>query len=40
MLIMGLIMAYDNAVRLLGDRHAAREAERTFELLFPAKSSH
>ena len=40
MLIMGLIMAYDNAVRLLGDRHAAREAERTFELLFPVKSSH
>ncbi|HYM47566.1 MAG TPA: hypothetical protein VES91_03730, partial [Burkholderiaceae bacterium] len=39
MLITGLIGACDNATRLLADRHAAREAERTFELLFPLKSS-
>jgi AcrR family transcriptional regulator len=39
MLITGLISACDNSSRLLGDRHAAREAERTFELLFPASSS-
>lgn len=39
MLITGLIGACDNATRLLADRHAAREAERTFELLLPLKSS-
>jgi AcrR family transcriptional regulator len=39
MLITGLIGACDNATRLLADRHAARDAERTFELLFPARSS-
>ncbi len=39
MMITGLIGACENATRLLGDRNAAREAERTFELLFPAKSS-
>ena len=38
MLITGLIGACDNATRLLGDRHAARDAEHTFERLFPAKS--
>ncbi|HVG05186.1 MAG TPA: TetR/AcrR family transcriptional regulator [Burkholderiaceae bacterium] len=40
MLITGLILACDSAARLFGDRHAVRDAERTFELLFPAKSSH
>jgi AcrR family transcriptional regulator len=39
MLITGLAMAHDNAARLLGDRHALREAERAFELLFPTRSS-
>jgi hypothetical protein len=39
MLITGLAMAHDNAARLLGDRQALREAERTFELLFPTRSS-
>lgn len=39
MLITGLIGACDSATRLLGDRHAVREAERMFELLLPARSS-
>jgi AcrR family transcriptional regulator len=38
MLITGLISACDSAFRLLGDRHAVRDAEQTFEQLFPAKS--
>ena len=37
-LITGLIGACDNATRLLGDQHAIRDAEHTFERLFPAKS--
>ena len=37
-LITGLIGACDNATRLLGDRHAIRDAEHTFERLFPTKS--
>ena len=37
-LIAGLISASDNATRLLGDRHAIRDAEHTFERLFPTKS--
>ncbi len=40
MLITGLMSACDNASRLLADRHAAREAESMFELLFPATPSH
>lgn len=39
LLITGLIGACENATRLLSDRHAVRDAERTFELLFPAKPS-
>ena len=40
MLITGLILACDSATRLFGDRHAVRDAEHTFELLFPSKSRH
>ena len=35
MLMTGLIGACDSASRLLADRHAVRETERMFELLFP-----
>jgi AcrR family transcriptional regulator len=34
MLIMGLVGACDNAMRLLDDRNAVRDAERAFEALF------
>lgn len=39
MLIAGLVSAADNEMRLLGDRRAVREAERSFDLLFPLSSS-
>ena len=39
LLITGLIGASESATRLLTDRQAARDAERTFELLFPAKTT-
>jgi AcrR family transcriptional regulator len=39
LLITGLIGASESATRLLTDRKAARDAERTFELLFPAKTT-
>jgi AcrR family transcriptional regulator len=34
MMASGLVGACDTRLRLLGDRHALREAERTFDLLF------
>jgi AcrR family transcriptional regulator len=34
LLIMGLVGACDNAMRLLDDRNAVRDAERAFEALF------
>ena len=39
LLITGLVGACETATRLLTDRYALRDAERTFELLFPTKPS-
>lgn len=36
MVVIGLASACDSALRLLGVRHAVREAERTYDLLFPS----
>lgn len=36
MVVIGLASACDSALRLLGFRHAVREAERTYDLLFPS----
>ena len=35
MVMCGLAAAADSLLRLLGDRHAVREAERAFDTLFP-----
>lgn len=34
MVVLGIVSAFDSALRLLGDRHAMRDAERAFDLLF------
>jgi hypothetical protein len=34
MVAIGLASACDSMLRLLGDRHAIRESERAFDLLF------
>jgi AcrR family transcriptional regulator len=34
MVLLGIVSAFDSALRLLGDRHAMRDAERAFDLLF------
>jgi AcrR family transcriptional regulator len=40
MVMIGLASACDSMLRLLGDRHAVRESERAFDLLFSRPSSH